>query len=104
MGYLEGDGDFRSDEIKALRDESDMVVTNPPFSLLKEFIPWLIEGDVSFSIIGSTNVATYRGVFPLIKGDKMWLGATGNTNSMVFEVPPAVEVKQADRDGAARRG
>ena len=82
--YLEGDGDFRSDEVTALRDEADIVVTNPPFSLFREFLAWLIDGDVEFAVIGNMNAVTYKEVFPLIKENKVWLGCG---NSMWFEVP-----------------
>lgn len=102
--YLQGDGDFRSDEIKALRDEADMVITNPPFSLFREFMAWLIEGDVEFSIIGNSNAITYKEIFPLIKENRLWLGATGNSNDMVFRVPEGVEVRDSDREKAARLG
>lgn len=102
--YLEGDGDFRSDEIKALRDESDMVITNPPFSLFREFMAWLIEGNVEFSAIGNSNAITYKEFFPLIKENRLWLGATGNSNDMVFRVPEGVEVRDSDRNKAARLG
>lgn len=86
--YLEGDGDFRSDEIKALRDEADFVITNPPFSLFREFITWLNEGKKHYSIIGNSNAITYKEIFPLIKDNKMWLGATRTgVGSMWFEVP-----------------
>lgn len=102
--YLEDDGDFRSDEIKALRDEADIVITNPPFSLFREFVEWLIDGDVEFSIIGSNNAITYREIFPLIKNNLVWLGATGNSNDMVFRVPEGIEVRDSDREKAARLG
>ena len=102
--YLEGDGDFRSDEIKVLRDEADMVITNPPFSLFRDFVAWLVEGDILFTVIGNSNAITYKDVFPLIKENKIWLGATGNTTDMVFEVPLNIEVKQSDRDKAAKLG
>ncbi len=72
--YLEGDGDFRSDEVTALRDEADIVITNPPFSLFRAFVAWLVEGDEKFSIIGNQNAVTYSGVFPLIQANRMWLG------------------------------
>lgn len=75
--YLDGDGDFRSDEVTALRDEADIVVTNPPFSLFRDFVAWLIDGDVLFSIIGNMNAITYKEVFPLIKENELWLGASG---------------------------
>lgn len=102
--YLEGDGDFRSDEVTALRDEADMVVTNPPFSLFRTFISWVIEGGVQFSMIGNSNAVTYRDVFPLIRDNKMWKGATANTSDMVFRVPVDFDVKGSDSEKAARLG
>ncbi len=72
--YLEGDGDFRSDEVKALRDEADIIITNPPFSLFREFLSWIIEADKKFIIIGNQNAITYKEVFPLIMQNKVWLG------------------------------
>ena len=87
--YLQGDGDFRSAEITALRDEADLVITNPPFSLFREFMTWLNEGDVLFSVIGSMNAITYKEIFPLIKDNKLWLGRGKDKggNSMWFAVP-----------------
>ena len=82
--YLEGDGDFRSDEVTKLRDEADMVITNPPFSLFRDFMAWLVEGDVEFSVVGNMNAITYKEIFPLIKENKVWLGCG---NNMWFEVP-----------------
>ena len=84
--YLAGDGDFRSAEVTALRGEADVVVTNPPFSLFREFIAWLIEGDVKFSVIGNMNAVTYKEIFPLIKDNKMWPGIAFN-KTMEFAVP-----------------
>lgn len=75
--YLSGAGDFRSDEIKALRDEADIIVTNPPFSLFREFVLWLVESRKNYLIIGNLNAISYKEVFPLIKDNKMWLGVTG---------------------------
>ena len=72
--YLESDGDFRSDEITALRDEADIIVTNPPFSLFREFLAWLVEGNKLFTVVGNMNAITYKNVFPLIKNNEMWLG------------------------------
>lgn len=72
--YLEGDGDFRSDEITALRDEADIIVTNPPFSLFREFLAWLVEGNKLFTVVGNMNAITYKETFPLIKNNDMWLG------------------------------
>jgi len=102
--YLEGDGDFRSDEVRRLRDEADIVITNPPFSLFREFLAWLVEGGKKFSIIGNMNAITYKEVFPLIKENRIWLGATGNGSDMVFGVPKGAVVKEQDRLKAARLG
>lgn len=89
--YLDGDGDFRSDEVTALRDESDVVITNPPFSLWREFVAWLIEGGKQFAIIGPQNAITYREVFPLIQGNRMWLGKGFAGGDAYFKVPDSVE-------------
>lgn len=102
--YLEGDGDFRSEEVTALRDEADIVITNPPFSLFREFIAWLVEGDVKFSVIGSNNATTYGEMFRLIKENRLWKGATGNSTDMVFGVPKGADVKEADKQKAERLG
>lgn len=85
--YLEGDGDFKSKEIKKLRDEADIIITNPPFSLFREFLAWIIEVDKQFVIIGSMNAITYKEVFPLIKNDKMWLGNGFNAGNAYFSTP-----------------
>jgi len=71
--YLEGDGDFRSKEVTALRDEADIIITNPPFSLFREFLGWIMEADKQFAIIGNMNAITYKEVFPLIKENKIWI-------------------------------
>ncbi|MEI7831351.1 MAG: adenine-specific methyltransferase EcoRI family protein [Prolixibacteraceae bacterium] len=102
--YLAGDGDFKSKEIKKLRDEADIIITNPPFSLFREFLAWIIEVDKQFVIIGNLNAITYKEVFPLIKENKAWLGATGNGSDMVFAVPKGSEVDEKDRQKAARLG
>jgi len=65
--YLKGDGDFRSDEIKKLRDEADIIITNPPFSLFREFLSWIIEANRQFVLIGSMNAITYKEIFALLK-------------------------------------
>lgn len=89
--YLKGDGDFRSDEIKKLRNEADIIITNPPFSLFREFLSWIVEADKQFLIIGNMNAITYKEVFPLIKNDKMWTGSRFNQRlngkNMTFYVP-----------------
>lgn len=73
---LDGDGDFRSSECLSLLDSSDVVVTNPPFSLFRDFIGTLISKEKKFLIIGNINAATYKEVFPLIRDNKIWLGAS----------------------------
>lgn len=71
---LEGDGDFRSEECLALLDEADIVVTNPPFSLFREYVATLIEHGKKFVIVGNKNAITYKEIFPLLKDDVVWLG------------------------------
>lgn len=102
--YLKGDGDFKSAEIKKLRDEADIIITNPPFSLFREFLAWLIEANKQFVIIGNMNAITYREVFSLIKENKVWLGATGNGNDMVFAVPDGTEIDEKDKQKAEKLG
>ncbi len=102
--YLEGDGDFRSDEVKKYRDEADIIITNPPFSLFREFLAWIMESGKQFAIIGNMNAITYKEVFPLIKDNKIWLGATGNGCDMVFGVPDGYEIAEKDREKAERLG
>ena len=84
--YLDGDGDFRSEEVRRLRDESDVIVTNPPFSLFQEFVDWLVESDRKFLIIGAMNAIKYKKVFPLIMANKVWLG-NGFQNGNAFFRP-----------------
>ena len=102
--YLDGDGDFRSDEVKALRDEADIIVTNPPFSLFRDFVNWIFEADKKCIIIGTIGAAIYKEIFPLIKENLLWIGATNNGKDMVFEVPEGANVDPKDRDKAARLG
>lgn len=84
--YLEGDGDFRSPEICQLRDEADFIITNPPFSLFREFLAWIVEADKQFVIIGNMNAITYKEVFPLIKENKLWLGNGFQGGNAYFRV------------------
>lgn len=85
--YLQGDGDFRSREVKKLRDESDIIITNPPFSMFREFLAWIVEADKQFSIIGNMNAITYKDVFPLIKENRIWLGPSISSGDREFQVP-----------------
>ncbi len=93
--YLSGTGDFKTDEIKALRDEADMIITNPPFSLFREFLAWIIEANKKFTIIGNMNAITYKDVFPLIKNNEVWLGATISSGDREFRVPDSYPLEAA---------
>jgi len=86
---LEGDGDFRSDESTNLLKQSDIVVTNPPFSLFRQYIKQLVDYNKKFLIIGNMNAITYKEVFPLLKENKVWLGNNYKVNAgaMFFEIP-----------------
>ena len=85
--YLKGDGDFQSDEVKALRDEADIIVTNPPFSKFRPFYAWIKEAEKDFLIIGNQNAITYKEIFPDIKENKTWLGCTIHSGDREFQVP-----------------
>ena len=85
-GYLNGDGDFRSEEVCKLRDTADIIITNPPFSLFREFLAWILEGNKQFIILGNMNAITYKEVFPCLKENKIWLGYKSLNNDMYFNV------------------
>lgn len=72
--FLDGNGDFRSEECTNILQESDIVITNPPFSLFREFVKWIMDADKKFLIIGNQNAITYKEIFPYLKENKMWLG------------------------------
>ncbi|MBR0505121.1 MAG: adenine-specific methyltransferase EcoRI family protein [Kiritimatiellae bacterium] len=91
--YLDGDGDFRSAEVKELRDEADVVVTNPPFSLFREFLAWIMEAGKEFAIIGNRNAITYKEVFPLIKANRIWLDNPFVRGAGYFKSPIEVDKK-----------
>ena len=93
--YLEGDGDFRSDEVKKLRDEADIIITNPPFSLFRVFLAWIVEAKKEFIIIGNINCVTYKEVFPLIQNNSVWMGCTIHSGDREFEVPEGYPLKAA---------
>ena len=89
---LQGDGDFRSAESIALLKEADIVVTNPPFSLFREYVAQLMEYDKKFLIIGSMNAITYKEIFSLIKDNRLWLGY--KAGDMSFKVPADYEMRE----------
>ena len=85
--HLNGDGDFRSEECIELLKQADIVVTNPPFSLFREYVAQLVEHKKKFMIIGNMNAITYKEIFPLIKDQKIWLGASIKSGDREFGVP-----------------
>lgn len=87
---LKGNGDFRSEECIELLKEADIVVTNPPFSLFREYIATLVQYDKKFIILGNQNAITYKEIFPLIKENKLWLGFSDN-KTMEFVMPDSYE-------------
>ncbi len=87
FSFLEGDGDFRSAECVELLKEADIVVTNPPFSLFREYVAHLMEYDKKFVIIGNKNSITYKDIFQLIKSGDLWLGYRNINQDMWFIVP-----------------
>jgi len=90
--YLKGDGDFRSTEIKKLRDEADVIITNPPFSLFREFLAWIFEAEKQFVIIGNKNCVKYKDVFPWFMENKIWSGRTEWSGGMWFETKDPTDV------------
>ncbi|MYE26691.1 MAG: modification methylase [Chloroflexi bacterium] len=85
--HLKGDGDFRSAECIELLKQADIVVTNPPFSLFREYVPQLVEHDKKFIIIGDKNAITYKEIFPLIKAGKLWVGYKTMSGGLYMDVP-----------------
>ena len=103
LSVLKGNGDFRSQECIELLKQADIVVTNPPFSLFREYVAQLVEYDKKFLIIGNINVVTYKEVFPLIRDNKMWLGPSITSGDRKFNVPEDYPLNAAgcgiDSDG-----
>ncbi|MBR6073064.1 MAG: adenine-specific methyltransferase EcoRI family protein [Bacilli bacterium] len=95
LTLLKGDGDFRSDECIELLKESDIVVTNPPFSLFREYIAQLMEYNKKFLIIGNQNAMGYREIFPLFRDNKIWLGVSMNGSNRYFRVPDSYELTES---------
>ena len=98
MGYLVGDGDFRSEEVTALRDEADIIITNPPFSMFREFFSWIMEGgrQKQFVILGNMNAITYKDVFPFLKNNEVWLGYSIHSGDRKFTVPDSYSLEAAN--------
>jgi len=92
---LNGDGDFRSAECIELLKEADIVVTNPPFSLFREYMAQLVKYEKQFLIIGNVNAVTYKEVFPLFKENRLWLGASIHSGDREFRVPDSYPLQAA---------
>ena len=92
---LKGNGDFRSDECIAMLKKADIVVTNPPFSLFREYVAQLIKYEKKFIIIGNMNAITYKEIFPLIMQNKIWLGPSISSGDREFGVPDSYPLKAA---------
>ena len=103
--HLKEDGDFRSHECIELLKQADIVVTNPPFSLFREYITQLVEYGKKFVVIGSMNAIGYKEVFPLIKSDKVWLGHGPAGKDVLFDVTEdyARELERNKKEGSAYR-
>lgn len=99
--YMEDDGDFRSKEVTRLRDEADIIITNPPFSLFREFVQWIMDGGKQCLLIGSKNAITYKEIFPLIKENRLWVGTTSFNKDMLF-IPPATISKEEKNSTSVR--
>lgn len=100
--YLEGDGDFRSPEVTKLRDESDVIITNPPFSLFLEFFEWIMRGKKQFAIIGDMNAVTDLNIFPYIQSNSIWMGNAFNV-TMTFAMDEEYNSKTDERDEMGRK-
>ena len=88
--YLKGDGDFSSKEVTKLRDEADVIITNPPFSLFREFLAWIVSANKKFLLIANKNCITYKEVFPLIKKNLLWIGKTPMSQDLLFGIPDSM--------------
>lgn len=102
---LQGDGDFRSAECIELLKEADIVVTNPPFSLFRDYLSQLVDYEKKFLIIGNMNAINYKEVFPLIMENRIWLGIGAGGRDMLFDVPDAYarELVERKKEGSAYR-
>lgn len=100
--YLQGDGDFQSEEVKKLRDEADFIITNPPFSLFIPFVKWIMEANKKFIIIGDVNSISDLDIFPYIKNNKMWMGYEFNV-TMTFAMDESYKTTIKERDSLGRK-
>ena len=102
---FQGDGDFRSAETIGLLKQADIVVTNPPFSLFREYVAQLVKYNKKFLIVGNKNAISYKEIFPLIKDNRMWVGHTPMGKDLLFDLPEGVaqEFKETKKKGSSYR-
>ena len=102
---FQGDGDFRSPECIGLLKQADIVVTNPPFSLFREYVAQLVQYGKKFLIVGNKNAVTYKEIFPLIKDNRMWVGHTPMSKDLLFDLPEGLarELKATKKKGSSYR-
>ena len=102
---FKGNGDFHNQECSELLKQADIVVTNPPFSLFREYVAQLVQYGKQFLIIGNKNAITYKEIFPLIKGTRMWVGHTPMSKDLLFDLPEefARELKETKKKGSSYR-
>ena len=91
--YLAGDGDFRSPEVTSYRDQADVIITNPPFSQINDFMGWVTEADASVAVVAPVTALGYRGVFPHILSGRVWVGDSGYNAPSIFRLPGGQGVK-----------
>ncbi len=101
--HLEGDGDFRSQECIDILTQADIVVTNPPFSLFRDYVAQLMDYDKKFAVVGNKNAITYKEIFPLIKDNRLWVGNTPMSRDLLFDVPKdyAEELRANGKQGSS---
>ena len=105
--FLKGNGDFRSEEVREFRDEADVIITNPPFTLFGDFLEWTVSSKKQFSIIGSLCAVAYKNVFPLLKDNKMWFGNSIHSGDRKFNIPDSfhghIDSTGVDKEGKYAR-
>ena len=103
-GKLNGDGDFRSEECIEYLKQADVVVTNPPFSLFRQYVKQLMDYNKKFIIIGNMNAITYKDIFPYIKNNQLWMGCSLNGTKCSFGVPESYNGNNVYIDNGKRMG
>lgn len=93
--YLNGNGDFQSDEVKKLRDEADIIITNPPFSMFRSFVGWIMEAKKKFIIMGNKNAISYKEIFPYFMENEMWVGSSSLNGGRWMIMPDGIEVESS---------